>query len=148
VVEPFGADVLLSLTYRWDDGCNTTTSCGLPQKLSGLWRAIARLALEPMVPISTLLRTMETLPHWPAILLAFNRTRHSKGHPLMHVPGRYAEYLNHRTALYNTCVRDPSWRDTAGESGFVQQTPSKNTRVARSPYRCDGLPTVRRLDSH
>ena len=141
LVQPLGADVLLHMTYRWDDGCNSTASCGLHKSLAGIWPVVTRFALEPMPTIFELVQTLEQLSHWPAILRAFNRTRHVQGNPLYGVPGPWALYPNHRTALYNTCVRDPTW-SLSSDLAFNQRTSARHIRVARmAPYRCDGLPT-------
>ena len=111
LVQPLGADLLLVLTYRWDDGCNSTQSCRLHERLSFIWPAITRLSLEAMLTISELLNTLERLPHRPAILHAANLTRHAQG---ITSAGR-------RATLYNTCVRDQSWGATT-DVGFDQQT--------------------------
>jgi hypothetical protein len=95
VVKPLRADVLLTLTYRVDDGCNTTETCQLEERMAGLWPAITRLALEPMPTITELVRTLESLPWWPTLLRAFNMTRHVRPHPVIQVKGRPGWYQDH-----------------------------------------------------
>ena len=126
LVEPLQADVLLLLTYRWDDSCNSTSSCRLQEKLSGLWPSVTRLVLEPMVSMDELLYTLERLPHWSRILRAANLTRHP------------AQGARQRAPLYNTCVRDLSW-SSSKDVGFSQQTSKPTVQIGRSPYKCDGL---------
>ena len=45
LLEPLKADLHLQLTYRSDDGCNSTESCGLAERFSGL-APIAQIHLE------------------------------------------------------------------------------------------------------
>ena len=73
LLRPLHAEAILLLTHTANDGCDSVTSCGLRKRFAKL-EPIARLALEPMPTTVGLLRTLEALPHWPAILKSFNRT--------------------------------------------------------------------------
>ena len=66
LLEPLNADLHLQLTYRSDDGCNSTRSCGLiTSRFSGL--APIQLHLERQRTVRELIDVLETSTHWPRI---------------------------------------------------------------------------------
>jgi hypothetical protein len=74
MVEPLGADVLLALSYRAEDGCDSVASCGVETWLAGL-KPFARVSMVADEPPTALVARMERLPHWPTIVAAFNNPR-------------------------------------------------------------------------
>eukprot|EP00966_Prymnesium_polylepis_P283520 6550576-Prymnesium_polylepis.1 len=74
LVRPLRADVLLALSYRPQDNCSTAASCRLAERLSAL-QPLAAADLQPAATLAELVSTMEGLPHWPAVLRAFNSRR-------------------------------------------------------------------------
>ena len=67
LVEPLSAGLVLALTYREGDGCDSVESCGVQQHLSALWPHVSRIALEPQPTTAQLVLLLERLPHWHSI---------------------------------------------------------------------------------
>jgi hypothetical protein len=129
VAEPLHAQTLLALTYRRTETCTGLDRCGgLRERLSRL-QPITRLSLEAMPTVSELLAMLESLPHWPRVLQAFNSTRHWRPFHRVTVGGRI--YLDTRRPRNVTCARQP-WH----AFGERQRHPLGGQS---SPYLCDGL---------
>lgn len=77
LIEPLGADLLLALSYRRDDGCSSFDGCGARQRFVGALGPVARSSWELQPTVAELVSTLESLPHWPAVLAAFNSSRGS-----------------------------------------------------------------------
>jgi hypothetical protein len=121
LLEPLEAEAILSLTFRTSgDGCTTVETCQLKQRLAAL--TIARLTVRPMPSTRDLLRTLEGLPHWNAILRAFNNTLHWKKY---HFKGGRPRYVQ--------CWHDAGWRE--GDERMINE----RTRMYRTPIACEGL---------
>ena len=71
LVDPLGATLLLALSYRREDGCNSEATCGLADRLAGL-QPWARLGMAPRRTTKEWAAALEALPHWPSILAPFN----------------------------------------------------------------------------
>ena len=120
LLEPLRAELLLALTYHKGDNCSTAASCNLAGRLPRLVASVAALDLSPMLELGWLVRTMEALPHWPAVLRAFgsrNRSRLGGG-------GR-------RTAGKVRCERNPLWNASRSAAGGPGRS--------GNPYRCSGI---------
>ena len=74
LVRPLQADVLLALSYKASDGCATAETCGVRRRLAAL-QPFARVDLERQLTLDELVGMMERLPHWPAIVRAYNSPR-------------------------------------------------------------------------
>ncbi|KAL1515978.1 hypothetical protein AB1Y20_002591 [Prymnesium parvum] len=70
LLRPLAAHVLLALSHEPRDNCSSPHGCHLPTRLAALL-PFAAAELEPAWPLPRLLRAMERLPHWPAVLRAF-----------------------------------------------------------------------------
>lgn len=73
LIDPLGANVLLALSLLPSDGCKDEESCVVAERFQHL-QPIAATELAPARSIEWLVRTLEALPHWPAILAAHNST--------------------------------------------------------------------------
>ena len=87
LIEPLNGTTLMALNYRDDDGCSTLATCSVQERFRGLG-PIAKMSFELQPTLYDLVETIEALPHWPAVLTAFNTSR-----------GK------HRGG----CTRDPHW---------------------------------------
>lgn len=99
LLRPLRADAIVHLTFHKADGCNSIGSCMLRERLASLG-SLAKLSLEPMPSLGSLLRLLEALPHWPKIIRAFNHTLHWRRY---HHRGSRPRFVQ--------CSRDRSWRD-------------------------------------
>ena len=63
VIEPLRADVLMALTYRTDDACNSTSSCNLDARFAGLG-PIAALQLERQLTTMEFAEKLEQRESW------------------------------------------------------------------------------------
>ena len=70
LLEPLGADAVLALGYRDNDHCRTAEECGAAKWLHSL-RPIAHVSMWRMPTVAELAAIMEALPHWNAIVRAF-----------------------------------------------------------------------------
>ena len=128
VADALGADILMALTYRRTESCASISACGLRQRLSHL-QPVTQLVLERMPTVGELLQHLEALPHWHAVLRAFNSTRHWRGYHRLTRGNRI--YLDTSRPRNVTCTRR-EWRD-----GDERRDHPLGGRV--SPYTCDGL---------
>ena len=71
VIEPLGADVLLSLSVDHHDTCSDLESCRVLERLRCL-QPIERAKLAPAMTTAALVQTLEALPHWNRVLQAFS----------------------------------------------------------------------------
>ena len=74
LLRPLEATALLALSYTDSDGCSTAATCRIRERLSAL-RPIARITLTRHLTLEELLPQMERLPHWPAVVAAYNNPR-------------------------------------------------------------------------
>ncbi|KAL1527274.1 hypothetical protein AB1Y20_015949 [Prymnesium parvum] len=74
LLRPLRARVLLALTHHPNDRCASPHSCRLAARLPALL-PFARVDLAPMLPLETLVATMEATPHWRRVLRAYSAGR-------------------------------------------------------------------------
>lgn len=90
-----GPDVLLALTFRDGDGCDSVESCRLTERFEPLRRhgsGVVRVELERQLETHEFLALLEALPHWPVLEAAYN----SSGGCRRSTNGRVASYrCNH-----------------------------------------------------
>ena len=104
LVEPLNASIILALTRREGDKCDSIESCGVQQQLAALWPRVHRVALEPQPTTAELVQAMERLPHWPRVLASLGNRSRGKST----VPG-------------GGCVRNPTWTPASAGSPYSCQ---------------------------
>ena len=74
LIDPISADVLLAVGHRTEDGCSTSQRCGIHEKLKGL-QPLTHVRLYRMPTVLELTAQMERLPHWGAVVRAFQTVK-------------------------------------------------------------------------
>jgi len=73
LVEPLGADILLLLTYRTEDGCSSAETCGMLARVAGLG-PVARFQVERQLTTRELANALDASPGWPPLFEVYKRT--------------------------------------------------------------------------
>ena len=72
VIDKLNAQVMMALTYKPTDGCNSVKTCKLEERFPR-FAPFTGAKVLPWQTREELLKIMEALPHWPAVLEAYNR---------------------------------------------------------------------------